>query len=426
MTPRRIADNICMFTPASSGGHALYTRELLTALAGASDGRYRCHLVSGEDLAPRFREAPYDIHPILPTLRHRAAYRSRLSWVLSRLTYYRRRDQALLEWLRGRPEVSVVHLQEWTPWLAAALIRRIQAMGKRVYFTVHNVLPHRYRATPKPVMHACIRAGCRACDGLFVHSEGLADELAAFLRHRHPPIHVIPHGVWTVDAPAPAELLAELLPERLALKRLLFFGAIRRNKGLEFLLRAAERLPDYHLTLAGESDDPDYFSKLILPAVRRLQSLGRRVELIDRFVADDEVGRLFATHSAVVLPYTRQFVAQSGVAFMALAYGVPVVASGAGALGELLERFPFGTVCRTSTADGLVEAIRTLCEATPADQLAKQIGLARRYHSWDAAARATLRGYSVAPHAVVAGNVAAIPASDSRADDRLVETTSSH
>lgn len=384
---------VCVYAPSGSGGHALYAWELTRALARHPRSDYRFELVSSVDLAPQFRTADYPVHPVLPRLQVRSEFRSRLGWVSNRLLHYPRRERQFLKWLSGRPDVAAVHLQEWKPWLAHALVRGIQRQGKRVYFTVHNVRPHRYPAgVPRPLVDHWIRRASLACDGLFVHSQRLADELADFLGilTAQPPITVVPHGVWTVPDAGDVPPLAQ----RLASKRLLFFGAIRRNKGPDLLLGAARRLPGYSITLAGEPCEGDYFRAEVLPRVRSLQSAGMRVELIDRFIPDGEVGELFRTHSAVVLPYTRHFLAQSGVVFMALAYGLPVVASRAGGLADLLGEYCIGTTFETGSEAALAAAVEELHAAGRRDELERRIAAARQCFTWHGAAEATLAGYS--------------------------------
>src|SRR5689334_1661355 len=95
---------------------AQYTWELLHALAAHPRG-YRFELVSSEDMDPQFASDEYPAHPILPALRHRSTFRTRFGWVANRLTHYARREGRFLRWLRTRPDVVGVHLQEWTPWL---------------------------------------------------------------------------------------------------------------------------------------------------------------------------------------------------------------------------------------------------------------------------------------------------------------------
>ncbi len=287
--------SICMFTPTAGGGHARYAWELMTALTAQPRASHRFELVSSQDLDEQFKSVDYPVHPILNPIADRTTFANRATWIANRLAHYPRRDWQFLNWLRGRPDVVGVHFQEWTPWLAEPLFRRIKAMGKKVYYTAHNIKPHKYpKFVPKSLMDGWIRGACRLCDGLFVHTDLLAGQLAEFLGEPHPPIQVVPHGVWTV----PEGQKGPSLQERLGWKRLLCFGALRRNKGVDLLLRAAEQLPGYSITIAGEPLHADYFQGEILPLVRRLRSRGIEVNLLDRFIPDEEVGTLFASHSA--------------------------------------------------------------------------------------------------------------------------------
>ena len=103
----------------------------------------------------------------------------------------------------------------------------------------------------------------------------------------------------------------------------------------------------------------------------------------------------FARHSAIILPYTQQFVAQSGVIFMALAHEIPVVASEAGGMRELFKQYDIGATFKHATADALASAIRTLTTDKQVDLL-DEIRAAKRRFSWNAAATATLNGYALA------------------------------
>ena len=386
-----------MYVPSADGGHAQYAHELLTALARHPRGGRRFELVSSADLRPRFRSELYPVHPILPSLADRGTFPSKANWMANRLVHYPRREWRFYQWLKSRPDVTAVHFQEWTPWLAAPLVRRVRRLGKRVYFTVHNVVPHRCPPmVPQAVMRGWIRRACRLTDGLFVLTDALAEELSRFLGEPHPPIRVAPHGVWTVDGLTAAP---PTTAERLAWRKLLFFGALRRNKGLDLLLRAMELLPGYSLTIAGEALEARYVREEVLPLVARVRAVGAHVELYDRFISADEVGPLFASHSAIVLPYTRGFVAQSGVAFLAMAYELPVVASNSGGLRELLSEFAIGTTFEDMTPRALADAVRALEAEDVQAKLVSETRAAKRRYSWHAAASATLAGYSLAREA---------------------------
>lgn len=387
---------ICMYTPSAEGGHARYTWELLTALTENARGGYRFELVTSQDIDDEFKSDRYPVHPILRPLAHRNTFSNKATWAASRLSHYPRREWQFMRWLRSRPDITGVHFQEWTPWLAAAMFRRVRAMGKQIYYTVHNVVPHKLpRLLPRSVVDSWSRRACMLADCLFVHTDNLAEELSRFLGQGHPPIQVVPHGVWSV----PDIDKASPLQARLAWKRLLLFGVIRANKGYDLMLRAMDHLPGFSVTIAGQPLEPEYFQSTLLPQVQRLRDKGVRVDLLDRFISEEEVAGIFASHSATVLPYTRGFVAQSGVVFMALAHELPVVASEAGGLRDLFDEFKIGQTFAEPTPQALASAIQALYSQNQQDLL-NQIRLAKRRYSWQETARATIAGYAQAAEKV--------------------------
>lgn len=106
-------------------------------------------------------------------------------------------------------------------------------------------------------------------------------------------------------------------------KYLLFFGQIKKVKGLDLLLRSLSGLPDdVHLVIAGKvwKDDFTYYQSIINDL-----GLQSRVTLIIRFITDEERHFLFKGAYAIVLPYKEIF--QSGVLLMAMSYGIVTIAS---------------------------------------------------------------------------------------------------
>ena len=383
-------DRICMHSPSASGGHPLYVQELMTALAEHPRGGDHFEWVAGEDLQPQFKAGPYTVHAVLPRLPHKDEFRTRLSWAANRVRHYPRCDRAFLDWLKQRPDIRAVHFQEFSR-SQPSLFRGIRQLGKKIFYTVHNIRPHAY---PPLVPHSLwdhrARQACKLCDALFVHTAGLREELSQFLGPPHAPIEVVPHGIWTVREP----LAIPSVEERLSWKRLLFFGTIRRNKGLDLLFRAAELLPGFSLTIAGMPREAEYFRNEVLPQIKRLRDSGVSVELLDQFIPDEQVGPLFARHSAIVLPYTREFTAQSGIVFVALAHELPVIASEAGGLRDLFDQFRIGTSFREPTPRALATAVRALCDKRAQGTLLREIRSAKSRFSWAASAGATLTAYA--------------------------------
>jgi glycosyltransferase involved in cell wall biosynthesis len=231
----------------------------------------------------------------------------------------------------------------------------------------------------------CFRSAWKVCDGLVVHTEGLREMLSGFLAGSHPPIHVTPHGVWHGTG-CPVREPCEEGPRR---DRLLFFGVIRPNKGVHVLLRALERLPQCDLTIAGGAEEPYYLEQIRL-LIRRLPP--GRVELIDRYVGEDEVPELFRRSRLVVLPYTN-FTAQSGVLHQALRYGRPVVATEVGALGECVRRWGIGRVAPPGDGRSLAEAIEMSLDPRRYESAIAAIARIRGELTWTRMAEATIDVY---------------------------------
>jgi len=383
-------NTICMHTPSATGGHPLYVQELMTALARRAGSDTRVELVASVDLEERFVATEYPVHRVLPRLRPKSEFGNRCAWAANRIAYYPYREWCFLNWLGSRPDITAMHFQEFNVWMPP-LLRAIRRMGKKIFYTAHYIRPHAYPPLlPHAVWNARHRLACRLCDGLFVLSEQVRDELAEFLGPAHPPIEVAPHGVWTIGQP----LVRPALAERFKQKRLLFFGTMRRNKGLDLVLEAMPQLPDFQLTIAGAPREADYFYNEIMPKVRLLGVRGAKIEVLDRFINDEETAWLFASHSAILLPYTQEFTGQSGVIFLALAHEIPVVCRGVSGLNDIVADFQIGANFSEPTANALATAVRKLFADGQSAALAENIRQAREHFSWDATARATLRGYS--------------------------------
>jgi glycosyltransferase involved in cell wall biosynthesis len=379
--------SVCMYSAESQKGHARYTRDLLSALvASGRESGVSLALVTSQDLAPPYRTSLYPIHPILPPLVHRGAYRRTPAWGISRVAHYLRRERTFLDWVAGQTDLDVIHFQEYTPWLAPWHYRDLRRRGLAIVATVHNVK----RCDCSIQLYGslgrlCWKSAWRACSALLVHTEGLRTALAEFLGKGHPPIYVTPHGVWQERCRPPCVAP----PREGRCGRLLFFGMIHPNKGLHFLLQAMGRLPHCHLTIAGHAEEPDYLDQI--------RGLARclppdRVALIDRFIDEAEIADLFDQCHLVVLPY-RSFAAQSGVLHQALAHGRPVVATDVGALGESVRAWGVGLVVPPNDERALAEAIERALEPEPYRAAVEAIARIRAELTWTRMAEATIDVY---------------------------------
>lgn len=123
--------------------------------------------------------------------------------------------------------------------------------------------------------------------------------------------------------------------------RLLFFGRLRRYKGLDLLAAALRRLPRGRFAVRVVGSGPASAELAELAALS-----GVSVE--SRWVPEAEVAALLAWADAVVLPYREA--SQSGVAAAALAAGRPVVATNVGGLAQQLAGERLAHLCAPEAA----------------------------------------------------------------------------
>lgn len=374
--------DIVMYTPAASGGHARYTMELLRGIAHTATCSPR--LVTSRDLSSDYLCEDYDISAILPPQEPRQAFRSSATWLLDRAIYYHRREAAFVRFLLGGKLPHVVHIQQFAPWLGAQHFSTLRAAGIKIVFTVHNVYPHSYpRYVPRWVFDRWIRSSWRNCDLLIVHSDGLNKMLRKFLAGKHPPIAVIPHGVWTrADLP-------DVKPaDRLANRTLIHVGSLRRNKGFEVLIEAVARVPNVRLILAGQPET-GYLPSL-KAALSRLPP--SQFELIPRFVSEVESRSLFDRASLVAITYTT-FSAQSGVLFDAISNRVPVIGTNVGAIGDTVRQLGVGEVVAPGDSGALADRIQTMLSWPGYLGYVRALSTANDAMNWRSVGAATLKAY---------------------------------
>jgi glycosyltransferase involved in cell wall biosynthesis len=108
-------------------------------------------------------------------------------------------------------------------------------------------------------------------------------------------------------------------------------------------------------------------------------------------IPDDEIEVFFKATDVVVLPYVRIF--QSGVPFLAYSFGVPVIATDAGSLSDVVIDEVTGYVCPKENASALAAAIRhffagELYKSLPVTMDRIRV-LARERYSWTRVAELT-------------------------------------
>jgi glycosyltransferase involved in cell wall biosynthesis len=343
---------VAFYTPTASGGHAWFTQCMMEGIQAAAPG-LDLVLCTSEDLAPSHRKGSYRIAAVLPALRPRKCFNSKIGWALSRLWHYPRRDRLFLEWV-GKERPDVVHLQEWFPFGAAYLVRRLQGLGAKVIVSVHNLKRHeQYFPWHSHVQAWFEKSGWRRADRLVVMSPDLASELCEVTRITHDKVCVVPHFVW----PGGSEVSHDVAQRKRGMRNVLLFGAIRRNKGVELFIDALARTPDLQGMIVGYCPDASYSESLRT----RIRQSRANVIYENRYFEEDEISGLFSRTSVAVFPYT-SFGSQSGALFLAVANETPVVGTRVGALGTTIDHYGLGLAVDPGDPTALAEALRAIHE----------------------------------------------------------------
>jgi len=221
-----------------------------------------------------------------------------------------------------------------------------------------------------------------ACHHAYTFSQAAADELLQHepaLRER---LTVLRHGHF-LDLPLPVPTQAQAR-QALQIKdgttTLLFFGQIKKSKGLDILLKAMNLVhdPDIQLIIAGNARDvnpQDLIQSLVKPSVQM------QIHLHNRYICDQERDSLFKACDALVIPYRRIY--NSGVLMMGLSYGKTVIASDLPANREIIQNGVNGWLFEDGNPSDLAQIIirlKNTSNNTTSNAIINPLHLA---HSWN-------------------------------------------
>jgi glycosyltransferase involved in cell wall biosynthesis len=251
---------------------------------------------------------------------------------------------------KEKPDVIVVRF--WIPFMGAALGSILKQVRKNCHTKIvciaDNIIPHESRPGDKPLTKYFLKT----CDGFITMSEKVMADLQQFQPNK--PAILVRHPLY--------DSFGEKLSKSEARKHLsldesgriiLFFGFIRKYKGLDLLLQAmAEPGVDKNIRLlvAGEfyEEAQPYFD-----LVKQLQ-LEDRVIMQNKFIPDSEVRYYLSAADCVVQPYRNA--TQSGVTPLAYHFEKPMIVTNVGGLPDLVPDNKAGLVCQPEPAS-IAEAI---------------------------------------------------------------------
>ena len=288
---------------------------------------------------------------------------------------------------KEKPDLLIIAY--WTPFMAPCFgtIARIAKRNKhtKILSLVHNMIPHEKRFYDKWLSRYFVKP----IDAFIALSESVKNDILQFSQK---PCIVTPHPMYDNFGDA---ISHESALQRMNLspdfRYLLYFGLIRRYKGLDLLLEAFadERLKKLPLKLivAGEfyEDSKPYFD------IIDKHNLHDRIVLKTEFVPDDEVANLFCSADLVTLPY--RDATQSGVTQIAYYFEKPMLVTNVGGLPEIVPNEKSGYVVAPNT-QAIADALVDFFETKNPDFFTKTLQEERKRFEWSAFTAAT---YRIAP-----------------------------
>ncbi|MFN0188488.1 MAG: glycosyltransferase family 4 protein [Bacteroidia bacterium] len=173
-------------------------------------------------------------------------------------------------------------------------------------------------------------------------------------RHLFRPYHEVPGILDQLKSSTHLpEKIHAMLPGCLLEKTplLLFFGQIKKAKGLDVLLEAVSQTKtNFKVVIAGKLRDDTWERYNDIITVLNLKD---RIIPVIRHITDEERDYLFSISKAVVLPYTRIY--QSGVLLMAMSFPKLVIASDLPANAELISHGENGILFASANAESLAK-----------------------------------------------------------------------
>lgn len=229
----------------------------------------------------------------------------------------------------------------WAP-MYFIFLSVFRALNIKTLLLCHNIYEHEDHYLKRVVTMMVFKLA----DYYLVHSSSEKNKLLPligekkFIQHLHP---LYKFSAKNIDESG--------LTEEEGRINLLFFGFVRKYKGLDILLEAMHLLNNdkIHLKIVGEfwAKKEEYLNYIEHNHIKN-------IEIIDGYIADDDIEKFFLETDVVVLPY--RSATGSGVIATSYGYGKPVLVTNVGGLVDAVVHKKTGYIVEadpTSIAAGV-------------------------------------------------------------------------
>jgi glycosyltransferase involved in cell wall biosynthesis len=286
-----------------------------------------------------------------------------------------------ISWIRAGREIKksrpdLVIVRYWLPFMGPALGTVLRQIKKnkhsRVVCIADNIIPHEKRPGDNQFTAYFIKP----VDVFITMSKDVLKDLKTLTTA---PSSFIPHPLYdNYGEGIPKEEACKKLGLNPDTRYLLFFGFIRKYKGLDILLEALkdERIKalGIKLIVAGEFYDAKAQYEDQLAAVKD------QVILFTDFIPNDEVRYYFSAADLVVQPY--RSATQSGITQVAYHFEKPMVVTNVGGLAEVVPDGKTGFVTEPEPK-AIADAIVKFFEKDSIPNLETNLRTEKQKYSWE-------------------------------------------
>ncbi len=266
-----------------------------------------------------------------------------------------------LNWIRVASRINssnpdLIIFDWWHPYFAfchffisSFLNKKLKA---RIIFITENYISHEGHFVDKTLT----KIGLYHAKHFIALSQKVEDEL----KKNFPLKKIFRSELPIYDHLSDNEHNVSLYKENFSIKEddriLLFFGYVRKYKGLDILLESLNLLKDSDINLklvvAGEFyEDKDYYQRLVSNL-----GLNEQVIIYDKYIPNEKVKEYFLIADVVVLPY--RSATQSGILNLAYGFRKPVIVTKVGGLAEFVLEEKTGLIIEEPDSKKLADAIK--------------------------------------------------------------------
>jgi glycosyltransferase involved in cell wall biosynthesis len=278
-----------------------------------------------------------------------------------------------------KPDIIVVRY--WLPFMGPCLgtiLRRVKKnRHTKIICIADNIFPHEKRPGDK----AFTKYFLQPVDGFITMSEKVLSDLHQFAKGK--PAQFVPHPLYDNFG---EKINKETARQKLNIgkedKVILFFGFIRKYKGLDILLNAMRiinsqfKMQNLKLLIAGEfyEDEKNYKELLSDPLIKD------NLIIHTEFIADSMVKYYLCAADCLIQPYRNA--TQSGVTPLAYHFEIPMIVTNVGGLPSLVPDKKVGLVSEPN-AESIAEKVKEYFDLGE-DYFLPHLREEKKKYSWEA------------------------------------------